>query len=64
MERRDIQPILILCYGNALYTGSAGTPPRGVAAIDAFVKFATAAAVHYGSPHTASDRRVSFEIMN
>ena len=57
---RGITPILILCYGHPQYTGSASTPPRDAAAIAAFVRYAVAAANHYG--HMATP--VMFEIWN
>jgi hypothetical protein len=55
---RGMHAILILDYGNALYTGGFSAPPLTPAAIDAFGNFAQAAAQHFAGTGTR------FEVWN
>jgi hypothetical protein len=47
LRTRGMKALLILDYGNALYTGSGGLPPTNSTAIEAFGNFANAAARHF-----------------
>ncbi len=58
LEARGMRALLILDYGNALYTGAANMPPVTSAAIQAFGDFAEAAARHFVG------RGVRYEIWN
>ena len=58
VQSRGMHAILILDYGNALYTGGFSTPPSTDAAINAYGNFAQAAAEHFAGTGTR------FEIWN
>jgi hypothetical protein len=58
LETRAIKALLILDYGNALYTGVNNLPPTNSAAIQAFGNFAEAAARHFAG------RGACFEVWN
>jgi hypothetical protein len=58
LEQRDMKYLAILCYGNALHTGTSASPPTTPAAIDAFGDYAEAAARHFDG------RPVRFEVWN
>ena len=59
LKARGMAAHFILCYGNAVYTGTDWfQPPRTLAATQGFANFAWAAAVHYAG------QGVHFEIWN
>jgi len=58
LQSRGMNALLILDYGNALYTGANSLPPTNATAIQAFVNFAYAAARHFAG------RGARFEIWN
>lgn len=58
LEARGMKALLILDYGNALYTGAYNLPPTNSAAIEAFGNFAEAAARHFAG------HGVIFEVWN
>lgn len=58
LKARGMRALLILDYGNALYTGGANQPPVTAASIKAFGNFAEAAARHFAG------HGVRYEIWN
>lgn len=58
LKARGMRALLILDYGNALYTGGANLPPVTSAAIQAFGDFAEAAARHFAG------QGVRYEVWN
>ncbi len=58
LQSRAMKALLILDYGNALYTGANNLPPTNAAAVQAFGNFAQAAAQHFAG------RGARFEIWN
>ena len=58
LQSRGMRALLILDYGNTLYTGSFTTPPTTSAAVEAFGSFAQAAARHFAGTGT------QFEVWN
>jgi hypothetical protein len=58
LQSRGMKALLILDYGNALYTGANNLPPTNAAAIQAFANYARAAARHFAG------RGARFEIWN
>lgn len=54
MEQHGVRPYWILDYGNALYPSAPGTPSQSCdtqACIDAYGRFAAAAAAHFSGHH-------------
>lgn len=58
LDSRSMKALLILDYGNALWTGANNLPPTNSTAIQAFGNFAQAAAAHF------SGRNARLEIWN
>ena len=58
LQARGMNALLILDYGNALYTGANNMPPTNAAALQAFANYAQAAAQHF------TGRGARFEIWN